>query len=183
MRRTGTTVVVRERVPEGQGKGDAREEEAEYEVLNILEFTSARRRMSVVVRSLATGRLLLYCKGADSAVYERLAQAHPLNERLKGPTLSHLEEYGSAGLRTLCLAYRELDEADYDAWQDKYIEAKTSLRDRDAKVDAASELIERDLVLLGCTAIEDKLQEGVPGAIRQLAAAGVALWVLTGQRE
>lgn len=45
-----------------------------------------------------------------------------------------------------------------------------------------SEEIERDLVLLGCTAIEDKLQEGVPAAIKALADANIRLWVLTGDK-
>lgn len=62
------------------------------------------------------------------------------------------------------------------------MEAKTSLQDRDAKLGEVSELIEKDLKLLGCTAIEDKLQEGVPQCIKQLALAGINLWVLTGDK-
>ena len=107
--------------------------EVEYEVLNILEFNSTRKRMSVVVRA-PDDRLLLYTKGADSVIYERLDAKHPLNAALRDVTLGHMEEYGSAGLRTLCLAYTELDRSFYDAWQERYIEAKTSLVDRDAKV-------------------------------------------------
>ena len=60
--------------------------------------------------------------------------------------------------------------------------AKTSLVDREARLAEVSELIEKNLRLLGCTAIEDKLQEGVPGAIRTLAMAGIRLWVLTGDK-
>jgi hypothetical protein len=45
-----------------------------------------------------------------------------------------------------------------------------------------SEEVERDLVLLGCTAIEDKLQDGVPQAIKSLADANIRLWVLTGDK-
>ena len=45
-----------------------------------------------------------------------------------------------------------------------------------------SEEIERELVLLGCTAIEDKLQEGVPQCIKALAEANIRLWVLTGDK-
>jgi phospholipid-transporting ATPase len=54
--------------------------------------------------------------------------------------------------------------------------------DRVAKVDAVSEQVERNLRLLGCTAIEDKLQEGVPECIKTLAEAGIRLWVLTGDK-
>lgn len=45
------------------------------------------------------------------------------------------------------------------------------------------DLIERDLLLLGCTAIEDKLQAGVPEAIERLANAGIRIWVLTGDKQ
>jgi hypothetical protein len=40
--------------------------------------------------------------------------------------------------------------------------------------------IEQKLLLLGVTAIEDRLQEGVPECIKNLALAGINLWVLTG---
>ena len=67
-------------------------------------------------------------------------------------------------------------------WNERYIEAKLSLDDRAAKLDAVAELVEKDLILLGCTAIEDKLQEGVPKTIKTLAEAGIRLWVLTGDK-
>jgi phospholipid-transporting ATPase len=50
-------------------------------------------------------------------------------------------------------------------------------------LDAAAELIEKNLILLGATAIEDKLQDGVPDTIHTLATAGIKLWVLTGDRQ
>ena len=45
-----------------------------------------------------------------------------------------------------------------------------------------AELIEKDLILIGCTAIEDKLQEGVPACIQILSKAGIKIWVLTGDK-
>jgi hypothetical protein len=67
-------------------------------------------------------------------------------------------------------------------WNESYIEAKLSMEDRAAKLETVAELVEKDLVLLGCTAIEDKLQEGVPQTIKTLAEAGIRLWVLTGDK-
>lgn len=67
-------------------------------------------------------------------------------------------------------------------WNERYIEAKLSMEDRAAKLDAVAEEIEQGLILLGCTAIEDKLQEGVPHTIKTLAEAGIRLWVLTGDK-
>jgi magnesium-transporting ATPase (P-type) len=38
------------------------------------------------------------------------------------------------------------------------------------------------LILIGATAIEDRLQDGVPESIAQLAMAGIKIWVLTGDK-
>eukprot|EP00983_Pelagomonas_calceolata_P064858 1148316-Pelagomonas_calceolata.AAC.8 len=63
-----------------------------------------------------------------------------------------MEEYGSAGLRTLCLSYAELDPAFYAQWQAQFMQAKTSMEDRVEKVAAVAELIEKNLQLLGWVA-------------------------------
>ncbi|KAK6116483.1 hypothetical protein DH2020_049776 [Rehmannia glutinosa] len=121
-------------------------------------FYNTRKRQSVVCR-YPDGRLVLYCKGADTVIYERLVDG---NNDLKRTTREHLEQFGASGLRTLCLAYRNLSPDVYENWNEKYIQAKSALRDREKKLDEIAELIEKDLILIGCTAIEDKLQEGVP---------------------
>jgi len=76
-----------------------------YELLNILEFTSARKRMSIIVRKLDAedGRLFLLTKGADSVIFERLKGGA---DDLKLATEAHLEEFANSGLRTLTLAYK-----------------------------------------------------------------------------
>ncbi|KAJ4711220.1 Phospholipid-transporting ATPase [Melia azedarach] len=173
-RRTPTMIYVRESHVEKMGKM----QDVAYEILNVLEFNSTRKRQSVVCR-YPDGRLMLYCKGADTVVYERLAEG---NEDLKKVTRKHLEQFGSSGLRTLCLAYRDLSSDMYERWNEKFIQAKSSLRDREQKLDEVAELIEKDLTLIGCTAIEDKLQEGVPACIETLARAGIKIWVLTGDK-
>ncbi|CAL9126684.1 unnamed protein product [Musa textilis] len=173
-RRTPTTVMVRESHVEKMGNI----QDVSYEILNVLEFNSTRKRQSVVCR-YPNGRLVLYCKGADTVIYERLADA---NQDIKRLTREHLEQFGSAGLRTLCLAYRELTNDLYEKWNEKFIQAKSSLRDREKKLDEVAELIEKDLILIGCTAIEDKLQDGVPACIETLSRAGIKIWVLTGDK-
>jgi phospholipid-translocating ATPase len=77
-----------------------------YELLNILEFTSARKRMSVVLRKLDgdDSRLFLLSKGADSVIFERLKPG--AGDDLKEVTEKHLDEFASQGLRTLTLAYK-----------------------------------------------------------------------------
>ncbi|URE36998.1 ATPase, class [Musa troglodytarum] len=173
-RRTPTTVMVRESHVEMMGI----KQDVSYEILNVLEFNSTRKRQSIVCR-YPNGRLVLYCKGADTVIYERLSNA---SNDIRKVTREHLEQFGSAGLRTLCLAYRELTNDLYEKWNEKFIQAKSSLRDREKKLDEVAEIIEKDLILIGCTAIEDKLQDGVPVCIETLARAGIKIWVLTGDK-
>ncbi|GJP56681.1 hypothetical protein CLOM_g15736 [Closterium sp. NIES-68] len=135
--------------------------------------------MSVVVRDPAN-RVFLFTKGADSVIYERLA---PAGREYLEATRAHLHRYGEAGLRTLALAYRELSEEECGAWLERFEAARRSLSaEREALVDAAAEEIEQGLTLVGATAVEDKLQQGVPEAIDRLAQAGIKIWVLTGDK-
>ena len=53
---------------------------------------------------------------------------------------------------------------------------------REEKVNDTYEEIEQNLKLIGATAIEDKLQDGVPQCIERLARAGIKIWVLTGDK-
>ncbi|CAH2045126.1 unnamed protein product [Thlaspi arvense] len=150
-----------------------------YELLHVLEFSSSRKRMSVIVRN-SENRILLLSKGADSVMFERLAKHGRQNER---ETKEHIKKYAEAGLRTLVITYREVDEDEYRIWEEEFLEAKTLVtEDRDALIDAAADKIENDLILLGSTAVEDKLQKGVPDCIEKLSQAGVKIWVLTGDK-
>lgn len=150
-----------------------------YEILNVLEFTSTRKRMSVIAKN-SKGEIKLYCKGADTVIYERLSQ-NPQNFR--DITLRHLEEFATEGLRTLCCAVAIIPEDVYNDWKETYHKASTSMQSRERKVEDAANLIENNLILLGATAIEDKLQDGVPETIAALIKAEIYVWVLTGDKQ
>ncbi|XP_022669061.1 probable phospholipid-transporting ATPase IM [Varroa jacobsoni] len=150
-----------------------------YELLAILDFNNVRKRMSVIVRN-PDGQLKLYCKGADSVIFERLSETC---KDLQDQTMDHLNKFAGEGLRTLCLAYKDIDEDYFEQWTAKHHAASVTLENREEAVDAVYEEIETNLILIGATAIEDKLQDGVPQAIANLAAAGIKLWVLTGDKQ
>ncbi|ORZ07642.1 hypothetical protein BCR42DRAFT_336388 [Absidia repens] len=152
--------------------------EHEYQILNVCEFNSTRKRMSVVLRD-PQNRIVLYCKGADTMILERLKSDCPY----VNATLSHLEEFASEGLRTLCYAMREISEKEYAQWAHVYEKAATTLTNRADALDEAAEMIEQNMTLVGATAIEDKLQDGVPDTIHTLQEAGIKVWVLTGDRQ
>lgn len=145
--------------------------------LRTLEFNSTRKRMSVVLRS-PDNKILLICKGADTVIYQRLSPDHDI--AMKEKTAQDLEDFANGGLRTLCIAQRWVTEAEFSEWSRTYDAACSAVEDREEQMEKACELIERDLTLLGATALEDKLQVGVPDAIQKLHEAGIKLWILTG---
>uniref|UniRef100_A0A673XFS0 Phospholipid-transporting ATPase n=1 Tax=Salmo trutta TaxID=8032 RepID=A0A673XFS0_SALTR len=150
-----------------------------YELLAVLDFNNVRKRMSVIVRS-PEGKLTLYCKGADTIIFERLS---PSCSNLTEVTTEHLNEFAGEGLRTLALAYKDIDPEYMEDWKLRHHVANTAMDEREEKLDALYEEIEKGLLLLGSTAVEDKLQDGVPQTIEQLSKADIKIWVLTGDKQ
>ncbi|KAI9788660.1 MAG: hypothetical protein M1835_002165 [Candelina submexicana] len=105
----------------------------------------------------------------DAVIFERIFQ--------------HINDFATEGLRTLLYGYRFLDEEDYLVWKKIYNDAATSLVERQAMIDRAADIIETDLELAGATAIEDRLQKGVPEAIEKLRRANIKMWMLTGDKR
>ena len=79
-----------------------------YQLLNVLEFTSDRKRMTVIVRA-PDGRIKVLCKGADSVLVPLLAQT-PENNRIKQKTMAHLYDYAKDGLRTLMICEKTISQ-------------------------------------------------------------------------
>ncbi|BFZ58522.1 phospholipid transporting ATPase [Savitreella phatthalungensis] len=169
-------------MPERTQRGVVIEHEScrrEYVLMDELEFNSSRKRMSIIVRK-PDGGIRLYCKGADSVIFARLAEDQKTSVRQD--TARDLDIFANEGLRTLCIAYRDLSEQHYADWSKQHRVAAASLSNREEKIAESCDEIERELVLLGGTAIEDRLQDGVPEAIALLGEAGIKLWVLTGDK-
>lgn len=152
--------------------------EATYEMLALLDFNSDRKRMSIILR-MPDGRIRLYCKGADTVIYERLSP----NSKHKETTQTALDIFANETLRTLCLCYKDISVDEFEAWSRQHKEAQLAMANRDEEMDRVSELIENNLMLIGATAIEDKLQDGVPETIAKLAKADIKIWVLTGDKK
>ncbi|XP_051629112.1 phospholipid-transporting ATPase ID isoform X5 [Manacus candei] len=150
-----------------------------YQLLAILDFNNIRKRMSVIVRC-PEGKIRLYCKGADTILLERL---HPINQDLTSVTADHLNEYAAEGLRTLVLAYKDLEESYYRDWSERLRWAGSASEAREDCLARLYDEVEHDMMLLGATAIEDKLQQGVPETIAILTLANIKIWVLTGDKQ
>ncbi|KAM7407171.1 hypothetical protein PAMA_003076 [Pampus argenteus] len=146
-----------------------------FELLHVLNFDSVRRRMSVIVKS-SSDEYLLFCKGADSSIFPRVVSGKV--EQVK----ARVEQNAVEGLRTLCVAYKRLSESEYQEACHHLNEAKLALQDREQRLAQAYDIIERDFVLLGATAVEDRLQEKAADTIESLHKAGMKVWVLTGDK-
>ncbi len=105
----------------------------------------------------------------DAVVFERCFQ--------------HINDFATEGLRTLLYGYRYIEEEEYRSWKKIYLDAATSLTNRQDMIEKAGSLIETNLELAGATAIEDKLQDGVPEAIDKLRRAKIKMWMLTGDKR
>lgn len=251
-------------------------QDQKYEILDVIEFSSARKRMSIIVR-LPNQQIVILCKGADNVIIERLRKSllraakakkndiaedsnlrrsieadlaietprpslqfrrgDPASatffsldemirnstadrdiqesgrrsmqtwksgksvvtapEHLREPfeaemfddrtvlerTLEQIDEFSTEGLRTLLYGHRFLTNDEYAAFKKEYDEARSSLTDRQKHIESVGEKLEREFEITGATAIEDKLQQGVPEAIEKLRRANIRMWMLTGDKR
>ncbi|GJY32474.1 probable phospholipid-transporting ATPase 4, partial [Tanacetum coccineum] len=156
------------------------EVEREYKLLNLLEFSSSRKRMSVIVRD-EVGQIFLFCKGADNIIFDRLGDG---GRTYQHATTMHLANYAEDGLRTMVFAYRKIKDSEYEEWSSSFAKAKSIIGpEREEMLENVSETIEKELVLLGAVAVDDKLQDGVAECIDKLAQAGIKIWLLTGDKK
>ncbi len=151
-----------------------------FRVLAVIEFTSERRMMSVLVQR-PEGGAVLFCKGADLAISSKLSSSCKSSPYFSS-TLKSIDKFAIEGLRTLCYAYREITQAQAQNWLCDWQAAINSVVDRQGAIDLAAAKIECGLQLSGAVAIEDRLQAGVSDAIATLIKANIKIWMLTGDR-
>jgi len=157
-----------------------------FKVHEIFEFSSERKRMSLIVQDMQTGQIRLLAKGADNVMWDRIAG----QKKLKAITAAQMVSFSEDGLRTLAIAWKELTPEEHKAFAANFKKAISDLVQVDLKkagkpnqIDTLIDTMEQQLELLGCTALEDKLQAGVPRTITDMRRAGVSTWMLTGDKE
>ncbi|XP_044730312.1 phospholipid-transporting ATPase VB isoform X2 [Chrysoperla carnea] len=156
-----------------------------FDILKILPFDSTRKMMSVIFRHPVNGVITLYTKGADTAIFSKLStvQNSPDDEEILVKTQQRINTYAKQGLRVLLMAKRSISEHEYIKWNSQHSEYEL-LDDinKERKIQESYSKIENNLILLGATGIEDRLQEGVSDVLSSLTAAGIVTWVLTGDK-
>jgi phospholipid-translocating P-type ATPase (flippase) len=149
-----------------------------YEIIEVFQFSSERKRMTIIFKD-PEGKYVMYIKGADSVIFPKIA-----NKDLNEITFNHLAEFAQEGLRTLLIGKRVLDEEMFLKIREELIESK-KISDVEEKTKIIEEIVDKlesEIELLGATALEDKLQSGVPETISELQQAGIKIWVLTGDK-
>ena len=155
-------------------------EKLAWEILAEIPFNSNRKRMSLILKEPSSNRIILLCKGADQVMFPLLREDQALRHIVE----DHLHHFAIEGLRTLVMCQKELEEIDFKRWHKQWKELQLSNSvDKEAQLDKLGATIENKLELLGASAIEDKLQDGVPDTIALLIAAGIRVWVLTGDKQ
>lgn len=135
--------------------------------------------MSILVRHPITNEIVLYSKGADTAILSSLTPQDE-NSITTIKNRQYLQSYARQGLRTLVVAKKSLTAQEYDNWRQMHSEAELAMENREIRIKDSYANLECHLTLLGATGIEDKLQAGVPETMGTLMAAGIVVWVLTG---
>ena len=180
-----------------------------FKLLRRIEFSSDRKRMSVVVQDLQDGQYKLYCKGADNVIKERLREGYfrpgkptrkhvdtpepfelrkPQTEqqredlRMMDETDQFLQQCSMDGYRTLLVAMRVLDADEATQFATECAKAESDIEKKDENLAKVYDKWERELSLLGATVLEDRLQENVQSTIESLHQADIKVWVLTGDK-
>lgn len=147
-----------------------------YTILAVLEFDSTRKRMSIILKE-ENGDIWIYTKGADAVILPLL------QEKQDDGTIAQAEraiaDMALAGLRTLVFACRRISQEEYDQWIPIWREATQG---GGKPLHSVMEAVERNLLFVGVTGVEDRLQDAVPEAIETLHKANIRLWVLTGDK-
>jgi magnesium-transporting ATPase (P-type) len=154
-----------------------------YRLLNVIEYSSERRRMSVIYK-IDDGKVVLICKGADDELFKRGRRITNEYEReLRQKIEKDVKFIATQGFRTLIYGVRELEEQEYLAWQRVYEAAKSTINDRDLAIENASNQLEYDLKIIAGVGLEDRIQEKSRETIEQLTAAGLNFWIVSGDKK
>jgi len=150
-------------------------QDVKYEVLHHVVFTSDRRMMTVVVRKNSDGKIFAFTKGADSSILPK-CMFGPISE-----TKTNVSNFSVYGFRTLCVAYKEMAETEW--LEIKTLIDRETVKDDGDVVKVGGDLIEKNFILIGSTAVEDRLQDGVPETLRAMKEAGIKVCMITGDKR
>ena len=155
----------------------------EFKILQKFDFTSERQSSAIILRDLKINKIVLYMKGSDRKIFEgvNLFSSKYLLEK----TREHVDQFAHQGLRTLCYSFKYIEENEYNTWLKEYEYMRYSAtkdKSLNSEVEKLIDKIESNTILLGATALEDKLQERVKRDIKDFIEADINFWMITGDK-
>ena len=126
---------------------------------------------------------LMLTKGADSSMFRAMDKASPVNVARRAEFETILTDFSTTGLRTLVLGLRVLTAQEVESFMTPFMQALCSMDDRDGELHRVYASVEHSLSLVGVTAVEDRLQDGVPETLEFLLRAEIVVWMLTGDKR
>ena len=156
-------------------------EKIKYKILNILEYSSERKRMSIICEN-PNGDIYHYIKGADSTIEKLLKKKENKKNYELEKTKEYLTDFSNHGFRTLMLAYKKLPKEEYISWKNNYEKIKKNPNHLEIEILNLYDEIEKNFIILGSTAIEDQLQDNVNDVIDSFVSIGMKIWMLTGDK-
>ncbi|EGR33372.1 hypothetical protein IMG5_055150 [Ichthyophthirius multifiliis] len=145
-----------------------------YEILARFPFSSARKRMGVILKMNGKQRLLqkgaseLVLNACDTFLSKKTGKIQPINDELLNKMKVAIKSMADNALRTIVLGYKELK-------GNEDIETKDRLGVFDIET--------KGLTLLGIFGIKDILREEVPGAVKTCQMAGIKVRMITGDNK
>ncbi|WUR02579.1 putative phospholipid-transporting ATPase (DRS2) [Vairimorpha necatrix] len=141
----------------------------------ILDFSSSRQRMSVIVKFL--DKIFMFSKGSDQMMLdEKKINVKILNRESVSKIVNKNSSY-----RTLICAYREITNEELINLKNDL--ESVNLEDHEEKEDFFFKKLEKNLEYIGTTFIEDELQDEVKETIEMLKEAGIKIWMITGDKK
>jgi Ca2+-transporting ATPase len=144
--------------------GDFQSERQELNIVKVEPFNSVKKKMGVVLE-LPNGGFRVHCKGASEIVLASCDKFINLNGEvvsLNEASINHLkdtiERFASEALRTLCLAYMEIEN----------------------EYSAESPLPSKGYTCLGIVGIKDPVRPGVRESVAICRSAGITVRMVTG---
>ena len=153
-----------------------------FTISNILEFTSERQRMSVIIKSRdsqGNNNYLLYIKGSDYIINKMIKNK---NTNIYKNVFNKIKEYSEKGLRILVFGYRVISEEEYIKFENKYKEIIYDINHSEKDLYNLYDKIENNIELIGASAIEDQLQYNVENTIEKFVSIGIKVCMLTGDK-
>ena len=147
-----------------------------YDFKVEMPFDSNRKRMSVIVFNKDKSQYELYSKGADSIMMKLIA----FQENEQDEVNRVINVLSKEGLRVLVMGKKILSKRKFEDW---YQKLKENQNKKEEVTYELYEKMEKDLTFVGCSAIEDKLQDGVGETIYTLLTCNIRIWILTGDKQ